>query len=288
MKITNTIHALKHTFLIPANPELKIERFVYSFIIFGKENICLIDSGVSDSATAIFNYIIENERSVNEIKTLIFTHSHPDHIGSAKIIKEKTNCKVIAHSEEKDWIENIDKQFSDRPVPGFHSFVDGSVKINAFVEDGQILNLEDGLSIKIIHTPGHSKGSISLLFEDAGILICGDALLLPGSLPIYDDVVESVNSIKKLQNLDNLKILLSSWDDPCKDSQVTEKINKSINYFKALHKTISEIENVKALEPMELCNQVINKMKLPPVAVNSLVAKSFQSNVMALDNDILN
>ncbi|MEA3489859.1 MAG: MBL fold metallo-hydrolase, partial [Candidatus Omnitrophota bacterium] len=135
MKITEQIHALKHTFFIPVHPELKIERFVYSFVVFGNENVYLIDSGIADSKDKILNYVEKNGYSKNNITTLILTHSHPDHIGSARSIKDITECQVLAHEGEKGWIEDVDKQFSDRPVPGFKSFVNKSVKINRFLND---------------------------------------------------------------------------------------------------------------------------------------------------------
>lgn len=288
MKITEKIHALKHTFFIPINPELKLERFVYSFVVFGKEKVYLVDSGIANSENAILNYIEENGYSISNIEILILTHSHPDHMGSAKNIKEKSGCQVLAHEGEKAWIENIEKQFSDRPVPGFKFFVSESVKIEKLIKDNDLIELEEGRSIKVIHTPGHSTSSISLLFENEGVLICADCLLLPGNLPIYEDVVTAVASIKRLQQIKDVHFLLSSWDEPAIDSDVMTKMNQSINYFKIIHKTISGIDDVKTLDPMSLCEQVINEMRLPPVAVNPLVAKSFQSNVKVLDKNIFN
>lgn len=287
MKITDKVHAIKHTFLIPVNPVLKIKRFVYSFIIFGKENVYLIDSGVKDSAETILNYIVENDRTTNKINTLILTHSHPDHIGSAKIIKEKTSCDIIAHSNEKDWIEDIEKQFAERPVPGFKSFVNDSVKIDKFIQDGDMVELEERIFLKVIYTPGHSNGSVSLFFEDEGVLMCGDCLLLPGNLPIYENAVQAVSSINKLRQIDNVKILLSSWDEPVLGDEIAEKMDQSISYFKSIHKVIAKIENISMLTPMELCKQVIEKMGLTPLAVNPLVAKSLLSNIAILGNKLL-
>jgi len=284
MKITEKIHALKHTFFIPVNPELKLERFVYSFVIFGKENVYLIDSGVADSMDIILNYIENTDYSKNNIKTLVLTHSHPDHIGSAASIKEKTDCEILAHEEEKEWIENIEKQFSDRPVPGFQSFVNRSVKVDHFIKDNDLIQLETDLSIKVIHTPGHSNGSISLLIKEEKVLICADSLLLPGSLPIYEDAVETINSINKLRRIENINWLLSSWDDPSSEEQIPVKFDQSINYLKTIHNQIKEIKNAKELIPLELCKKVIANMGLPPVAVNPLVAKAFQSNIRNLDN----
>ena len=59
---------------------------------------------------------------------MILTHAHPDHIGSAKAIEEATRCTVAAHENAKHWIEDVDLQFQERPVPGFHSLVGESFK----------------------------------------------------------------------------------------------------------------------------------------------------------------
>ena len=109
MKITENIHALKHHFQIPVSPELKVDRFVYSYIVFGKKGLYLVDAGVAVSSSAIFDYIIQNGRSIEEIKVLVLTHAHPDHIGSAQQISEKSGCDILAHPEEREWIEDVQK-----------------------------------------------------------------------------------------------------------------------------------------------------------------------------------
>lgn len=283
MHITGNIHALKHTFFVPISPEIRLERFVYSFIIFGKKNIYLIDSGLSNSYEKIFEYVRVHGREIKEISKLFLSHSHPDHIGSANKIKKEIGCEVIAHSNEIEWIENIEKQFSDRPVPGFKTFVSESTKVDTIIMNNERLQPEKELSIDIIHTPGHSSGSVSFHFIKERVLISGDAILSPGDLPIYENVADAVSSIKKLQQIRDVKILLSSWDEPVENEMISEKMIKSIGYFKLLHETINKTENAKQLTPMELCAKVIEKLGLPPVAVMPLTAKAFQSN---LQNDI--
>ena len=138
--------------------------WVHVYLIYGSR-ICLIDTGVSSAETIIFDYLRNTGRSPEEIDMIILTHSHPDHIGAVKSIKESTGCVIAAHSGEKDWIEDVDLQCRERPVPGFHSLVGGSVNIDRLVEEGDILNLGDGLSVEVIHTPGHTEGSISLCLQ---------------------------------------------------------------------------------------------------------------------------
>ncbi len=287
MKITERVHALKHTFKIPISPEIALDRFVYSFIIFGDEGVYLIDSGVASSGENILKYIEENRCSECCVKWLLLTHSHPDHIGSAKLIQNKTDCKIAAHEAEKDWIEDIDKQFADRPVPGFKNLVNSSVKLNKYLSDGELFEPEKDIRIKVIHTPGHSKGSISLLIENEGVLISADSILLPGDLPIYEDAEEAVESIQKLAKVNNVEWLLASWDNPVQGDKIKFRMNGSIDYLKSIHKYVKGIKDVSELEPMELCEKVVFSAGLPPAAVNPLAAAAFMSNVKKFNSKVL-
>ena len=281
IQISKNIHALKHTFYIPVNPEVNLERFVYSFIIFSDENIYLVDSGISSSADSIFKYIKDKGREEKNIKILILTHSHPDHIGSAKYIKDISGCKILAHKNEKDWIEDIDKQFTDRPVPGFRKLVGGSVHIDQFLTDNETIKPEDNLSVEVIHTPGHSSGSISLIINNEKVLFSGDSILLPGELPIYEKFCDTISSIKKLKQIKDVKIMLSSWDEPAFNSGIQKKMDQSIDYLVTIHETIRDIKSAESYFPMDLCKIVVERMGLPPAAINPLVAKSFQSHINA-------
>jgi hydroxyacylglutathione hydrolase len=278
MKITETIHALKHRFQIPVSLEMKVDRFVYSYIVFGKEGVYLVDSGVMASEKAIYDYITRQGRSVAEIKSLFLTHSHPDHVGSVKLIKAKSGCKLFAHAGEKEWIEDVQKQYAERPVPGFNILVAGSARVDQVVADGDGIELEKNITLKVIYTPGHSNGSISLFFEKEGILISGDCVLLPGQLPIYDNVVEGAASVRKLQQLSNVNVLLSAWDEPREGAAVREKMDQSIDYLEKIYQTIHAIKDVRKLDRVELCKQVVAVMGLPADAVNPLVIRSLFFN----------
>ena len=93
MKLTEKIHLLRLDFEINLAPHKKIERFVNCIIVFGKK-ITLIDTGIKNSACNIFNYIKENGRDIADIETVILSHSHPDHIGSAAKISRITSYNV--------------------------------------------------------------------------------------------------------------------------------------------------------------------------------------------------
>lgn len=278
MQITEHIHTIKIPFQVKTDSGI-LERFVYAYLITGKQ-ICLIDSGVVSSEDVIFDYMDKIGLKPEDIHLMILTHSHPDHIGSAKSIQEKSGCKVAAHSEEISWIENVDLQAKERPVPNFHSLVEGSVNVDEILENKDILDLGNDLSLKIIHTPGHSHGSISILIEEEGVLLTGDVIPITGDLPIYDDSAESIGSIEKLMEIEGIEILLSAWDEPQEGNEVYRTMDEGINYLKQVHLSVSKIANENSnLDPLKFCKLVLKDLGIPEMAANPIVARSFQSNL---------
>jgi hydroxyacylglutathione hydrolase len=286
MQITRHVHAIKIPFQVKTDLGA-LDRFVYSYLIQG-ENTCLIDSGVVSSEEIIFDYIEKIGLKAAEISLMILTHSHPDHIGSAKSIKEKSGCKVAAHPGERSWIEDIDLQARERPVPNFHSLVEGSVDVDEILKDGDVLDLDENISLKVIHTPGHSEGSISLLIEEDGVLITGDAVPLKGDLPIYDDVKASIRSINKLKTIKGIKTLLASWDDPEEGEDVHQTMDGALDYLQCIHESVIKInEKNPPLDSMTFCKMVLKDLRIPEMAANPIVARSFQANLKVIEKQNL-
>ncbi len=279
MQVTPHIHALKIHFKIPAGPGGRtIDRFVYCFLIYG-ESVCLIDSGVAGSEKIIFEYLARTGRNPKEIDILILTHSHPDHIGAAAAIKEATGCTVIAHMAERRWIEDITLQERERPVPGFAALVWDPVSVDHPIEDGDIIKLGGGLEVIVLHTPGHSKGSLSLYVPEDMALICGDAVPLEGGLPIYEDAKASVESIRKLRGISLVETLLSSWDAPRTGDAVSRVLDEGALYLSRIQDTVMKAVADGVTDPVALCRRVVAELGLPDFAVNALVAKSLLAHL---------
>jgi hydroxyacylglutathione hydrolase len=286
MQVTDHIHALKVPFRV-TTPQGKIPRFVYVYLIYG-EQICLIDSGVASSEKIIFDYMKKTGKSPDDISHLVLTHSHPDHIGAAQAVKRASCCKVTAHTAEIAWIEDVDLQARERPVPGFNLLVGGSVKVDRPLRDGDVLNLGDGLNLSVIHTPGHSQGSISFWLPEDKALFSADAVPIVGDLPIYDDVLESARSIKRLRALEGIEFLLASWDDPRQGVMAYRTMDSGLRYLQRIHEAVKKVEgDSRDLDPMELCRRVLKELGMPETIANPLVAMSFQSSLAARNNLVL-
>jgi len=276
MKITDSLHAIRVPFQVPISPSTMVARFVSVYLLTGKK-ISLVDSGVAAAKSTIFESIEALGFSPKDISTVILTHSHPDHIGAARMIKEETECAVLAHRAEIPWIEDVALQEKERPVPGFRSLVSGSVKVDRALRDGDVLDVESK-RISVVHTPGHSAGSISLFIRDEGVLLSGDCILLAGEMPVYDDFRSTLRSLRRLREIEGIEVLLSSWDQPRKGAEVYRVMDESIDYLERIDAAVREISPETPDNPMELCRRMVQKLNLPAFVANPLVARSFMSH----------
>ena len=103
-----------------------------------------------------------------KIKYIILTHGHGDHIAGVGEIKEYTNAPVLIHKDDEHLLRDGDNNLSSMMAMG-------RVELSAdmIVEDGDEIFFGD-LKAKIIHTPGHTPGGISIKIEDS--IFTGDTL----------------------------------------------------------------------------------------------------------------
>jgi len=284
MQITTSTHAIRHLFRIPIEPGINLDRFVYSYLVYG-DTITLIDTGVAGSEKDIFEYIRSTDRDPSEIALIVLTHSHPDHIGAARTIQQETGCSIAAHPAERTWIEDVELQNRERPVPGFETLVAGPVTIDYELVDGDTIESGEncGGEIQVFQTPGHSTGSISLFLHDEGVLFCGDAVPIAGDLPVYEDAFASVQSIKRLRGLNSIRVLLSSWDEPKTGDAAYQTMDMALEYLQKIHETVLTSARDGHPDLLVLTQTTAAALKLPSQAVTPLLARTFAANLQFRD-----
>ena len=145
------------------------------------ETLTLVDSGLPWDVRRIFSYVRSIGRDPDELDTIIMTHSHPDHAGGALAIKRRTRAKIVAHA-------NDTRRHAGRGVSLSYMGVFTSLRlplpfleytpVSELATDGQVLPMLGG--IRVIHTPGHTPGSLCFFLEQRGILFSGDTLFSDG------------------------------------------------------------------------------------------------------------
>lgn len=283
MEITKGVHAVRIPFQLATGSGKMLDRFVYAYLLYGR-SLCLIDAGVSSSYAILSDYVRQTGRDPRDIKRLVLTHAHPDHMGGGRTVQKETGCRIAAHALDKPWIEDVDLQFRERPILNLHSLVEGSLKVDHTLEDNDTLDLGEGLTLRVIHTPGHSMGSISLILEPMGLLFSADAIPMRGAVPIYDDVLSSIESIRKLQQRKDLTMLLASWDEPRRGEQVYALMEEGLLHFQEVHDLVRHIRvGSSAADSTAFASQVLRAMNLPQTALIPIVIRSVEAHLRVAD-----
>jgi glyoxylase-like metal-dependent hydrolase (beta-lactamase superfamily II) len=279
MKITETIHTFKHHFRLALGENQYADRFVYSYILVG-EKICLIDAGVMATAPLLLDYLKGIGRSPSQISIVLLTHAHPDHIGGCLAIKNTSSAFFCAHPADKPWIEDVEKQYRERPILNFFDLVGGSVRVTRELREGNTVSWEKGKTIRVLETPGHSLGSISLFFEEEGSLFTGDAVPASGTIPIYVDPESSIQSIQKLKKVTGVKYLLSSWHEPILGNQINTAMDEGIQYIEKIDGIVTDL--LKTMPPEtsgeELSLRALERLGIKTNKVLPMVRTSFESH----------
>ena len=272
MKIAENVHLIRKEFYV--TPEVK--RYINIYLITG-ESCYLIDSGVFGSEKIIDEYLHSIGRNMSDIKGIFLTHAHPDHIGGAAEIKRITDCKVYAPMLELDWIEDIDIQYRERPIPNFYTLLSESVKVDVPLQDGDSVTLEKGIEICALLTRGHSHGSMSFIFGD-NIIFTGDAIPVAHDLPIFVDYEQSLYSLDRINELSNVQYFCPAWDEIYDKIRLKEVVNDSKRMLYKLKDAVHQVEKeYKQYDEADKLTMIFKQADILQYAGNQLVVKSIDA-----------
>lgn len=270
------IHQLKIDFYVTE----QIKRYVFVYIVEG--NDCyLIDSGVYGSEKIIENYLKSIGRNTSDIRGIFLTHAHPDHIGTASYFQNTTGCDIYASSGERRWIEDIDLEFKERPIPNFYKLAGKSSTVNVEVEDGDTIELDENFVVQVLKTPGHSADEVSYIIDNC--IFIGDAVPVKGDIPIYINKEFTLNSLQKLWNMSTTGIIdtfYPAWDKTYTCKEMREKINEAENMIEHLDKVLKCVQKENpGTELKQMVKLVCEKADMPNLMQNPLFMRTLQSHI---------
>jgi len=207
MKVIGDIHLVDNTF---ANV----------YLIVRKEKIIAIDAGLPEEYEKVLEYIDSLRRFPEEVETIIITHAHYDHVGSLKALKDATGANIAAHEEEIPYLTG-EKTFGRMITP---------VEVEISLKDDDEIH-----GLKVIHSPGHTPGSICLLDLETKALFVGDLVMeengkleeIPHQYSL--DPMKNREAIRKLLDVDFVHLLPSHGQPILNEGK--EKVRELVERF---------------------------------------------------------
>jgi glyoxylase-like metal-dependent hydrolase (beta-lactamase superfamily II) len=149
--------------------------FVNAYLVVVDDGVVLVDTGLPGRTAKIEQALHEARRKVGDVRTILLTHRHPDHVGGAAVLHRESGARVVAHVADAPAITG------ERPAPaaGPMRLVALFVKPPEPVPVDETLTTDGPISVpgfSVVHTPGHTAGHVSYLLDrGGGVLFAGDA-----------------------------------------------------------------------------------------------------------------
>ncbi len=189
--------------------------YVKAFLVIAEDGLVLVDSGLAGRKDTILGAVAGTGRQPADLKHILITHHHVDHIGSLAALQDATAASSYVHPADSPIVRGEQPQPGPNPESLLGKLAGpllsrmstpaapGAVDVE--VADGDELPLAGG--IKAVHTPGHTAGHLSFLLPAKKLLFVGDAAanMLRLGMPLgmfTADRQQAKESIRKLAALE--------------------------------------------------------------------------------------
>ncbi len=243
-------------------PDFRPGTYVSAYLV----DSLLIDSGPAHAAKELTEFLKDKE-----VKTVVNTHHHEDHVAANALLKERYGAELLAHPLAVNKINQPAKLYPYQeeiwgyPIPSQVKEIGNSVTSQHF-------------RFEVMHTPGHDRDHICLFERKHGWLFTGDLFFSthPNVARPMDDVRQIIADLKRVRDL-TPRVLF-----PAPGKVIAEPVpvlEQTIQYLEDLGQKVMELSN-KALSPAEIVQQILGNesplAELPQQQFSSLnVVKSF-------------
>jgi glyoxylase-like metal-dependent hydrolase (beta-lactamase superfamily II) len=145
-----------------------IKGYGYDSNVYLVDNELVVDTG-SGNAFAEMRSEIKDKCDVTKVKTILNTHNHFDHTGGDQKFRDWLKAEIVIHENDRDALENGSN------LAEMFGAVSRTITVDRSLRDKNVIKTQN-FSFEVVHTPGHTPGSICLYDKMKKILISGDTL----------------------------------------------------------------------------------------------------------------
>lgn len=175
------------------------------YLIEDKDALTLIDAGLPGSARRVFEYIERIGRRREELACILMTHNHPDHAGGAPKICDAGGAQISAHPHDAPARRDGERSLAymgvfnalDLPLPFLRR-----APVSRLIADDDVIPIAGGL--RVVHTPGHTPGSVCFLLQEHSLLFSGDTIFSDGKVVSRSVPFPGSNAMRYKQSLERL------------------------------------------------------------------------------------
>lgn len=267
------------SFMLPLGPDRSVERFVHAYVIVG-ERIGIVDTGAAGCQQGLVDALAALGESPAGVAWVVNTHEHPDHIGGNGFFAEHGTPRFACHTRAARWIEDLNLQFQERPIYDFFKLAGKPIHVERRLEDGDEIDL-GGVTLRVIHTPGHSPGSISLYCPQDGALITADAIQPVGGLPLYANLEESRTSMRRLLEWPGVQTLYCAHSPgPFTGDAIPAAIRSGLDYLDrvdaAVKAAVQHLSKDAGME--EITRETLLRLGMTPPPVLPITMQSIMAH----------
>ena len=249
MKLDSFIHFTKID-LMPGVP-------LYVYSLEGKYYGILIDTGINQMR----DQILELCKETGNIRNVLITHAHADHIGCNCAVKDLTNAQFFA-AGALSWIEDLEVHYKEFCIPSEYlpdsqqqrteimGLMDGEVHIDTIINEGTIFRPSDEIELKTIALPGHKLEEAAFLDLNSGTLFMGDVLLALAA-PFFHGFQTargfrgSLDRLERLIDNNSIKRILAAHHPPLDQKNSLKAIKDTRSFLNRVEDaTLSEAKGV--------------------------------------------
>jgi glyoxylase-like metal-dependent hydrolase (beta-lactamase superfamily II) len=216
------------------------------YALRGSEYSILIDTGIKGMREQVLSLCNE----VGNVRNVLITHVHADHIGCNVAVKQNTNAQLFA-AGAIPWIENMETHYLEFCIPSEHlpdskeqrdeilGLMDGPVNVDGILADGTTFRPGNNIELETITIPGHKLEEVGFLNLSTGDFFTGD-ILLALAAPFFHGFQtargfrNSLNKIKQLINAGEIKRVFAAHHHPLNKE-------KAINAIRTTEKFLDDV-----------------------------------------------